>query len=364
MDFKKHLFFIVTGVVVLGAIALYFFTVPAVNAEAGTARNNCLNMAKQIHDKAVDSSKPDVIITDEHVRCATDYSKQLSSQVQELNGAQAKNETIDLHFKNIKKDPPTGLDFDIWLEELRNNLLKEAATAGLDVRKLDTDKLLFKEHSDTAGNADITKRPEYRIRHLAITEEIWDILCTKFAKGFEAADFGPLGDKRKRLDLGALALEKLAIGEPHASSDNSVWVDSALKRKGNSNAKRPAAKGAPAPALPYTTTSVELQFVAPPQVLPQILKALETTGRFFAVIDKADVERANAIYPSPSDENIRQAGPDAATNTYYMEGPVRVSLTLDIYEFDNNRATAFLQVLSDKPAAAAKPADKSGKPAK
>ena len=333
MDFKKHIFWIVLAVVLLAGVAVYAVVVPDISAEGERVRGECEAKANKLEELARKSGQPDAIKTEKHVRLAKSYGEMLNGELANLK-ATWNNKKLDIRFDEAGK-AKSATEFDNWLNNKRTELLETARAANLDLSKVNTEKLLFKEQTDDQAS-DETRHRAYRLRHLAITEEILRALCKKVAKQ-EVSIFRPEGDlEKKQVDVGALALEALTVQAP--SGAEPAWLnDVYFARCGRS---APAA-GAKVPRnyadLPYTYTPVEVQFVAPIAAVPQLLRALESSERYFAVIARLDFKRSVPPYPSSNDQRLATAGPNPWLNTHFQEGPVTVLVTLNLMEYDKSK---------------------------
>ena len=174
MDFKKHLFFIVLGVVILVAIGAYLVIVPAIDRDAEAKLKECESQADVLKKMAEKAEQPDAIKTRKHLDLAKEYDDKLSAQVKDMKESLVTRLKLDQRFKDV---PKSASDFDIWLEKLRTTLLDQAKEANLKL-SVPTDVLLFAEHTDDGASV-VSRHRDYRLKHMAITQEIWDILCKK-----------------------------------------------------------------------------------------------------------------------------------------------------------------------------------------
>jgi len=352
VDLKRHLFVIVVAVVVAVAVGLYFVFVPSVTSEAETKKKKqCEDKANSIGQLANRAGRPDELKTQKHLDLASKYEKDMQKQISDLQGLWGTRGHLDLRFDKAPKDNT----FDIWLGELRKDLITKAETAGLALPQ-DIEQRMFREPAtnDTAKEPSLTRH--YRVRHMAIMQEVLNVLITKPVKQeLEIWDPKTAGAK-KPFELGAISLEKITIHNPRNPSEKSAALDEVNKRSGRTG---PAAAAAKVAELPYTITSVDIVFNAPLATVQAYLKALESTTRWTGVVSRVDFKRLASPFPTPGDKRIENAGPVPTLNTYYQEGPVQVLVTVDLYEYDKAREDEFNKVLASlaeapKPAPAAK----------
>ncbi|MFH0938569.1 MAG: hypothetical protein V1899_04710 [Planctomycetota bacterium] len=319
---------------ILGA---YLLIVPSINLGANDLLNKCENQAGRLKKMAERAEQPDAIKTRKHLDCAKEYDETLSTQLKDLHDLLATKLKLEQRFKDA---PNTGSEFDIWLENLRKSMLAKAQQANLKI-SVPTDKLLFEDErtSDTASKSSLHR--DYRLKHMAITQEIWDILCTKWVRQTAPMFTTEVVsvEKQTNLELGALELEKIIIGAARDSADPPTWLFDAYNRaKGLRSSTTLTSKNAPSIVdLPYTCTPIDIQFVAPFSVVSHVLKALENSDRYLAVITRLDYQRATIPYPSASEKGLEIAGHNPTLNTYYLEGPVRVLVTMELYEYDKSK---------------------------
>jgi hypothetical protein len=358
VDFKKHIFVIIVAAVVILAIGGYCLIVPSITEEADKARKACEDKANSIADSAAKAGKPDGLKTPKHMELASKYDEKVQKQIAEIQKIWADKNRLHDHSDKAPKDS----SFDMWLGDLRKEITELADKAGLKLPD-DADARMFREPATNDQAKDETLRRDYRIRHMAIIQEVVDILSKKPVKQ-EVEGFDPEKPVvKKQVDVGALALEKINIAaKPRLPSEKSTAWEEILKRA-NRSTTPPA--GTPPPAkfteLPYTILTVDLIFVAPLASVPAYMKALETSSRWMAVVSRVDFQRLPSVPPFPpaGDKRLETAGPVPGVNTYYQEAPVRVQVTLDLYENDKSREDEFIKSLAAAPVqAAAAPAAK------
>lgn len=345
---KKNVFWIAIGVVLLAGVGFYL-SQSVVSADGKTTAE--LKQASEAQASAIqglaNNKTPDGIKTDKHVAAAKAYKTKLEA---ELKGARervesmAVNLTQDAAFKDvlaIDKDDK----FDVWLGDVRKQFQDQLAKAGLRVPAPDTKeaKLLFLTDPTRDGSTEFTDRKGYRIRHMAILQEVLKALCKDYGKlkivrfGPKKEEAEPPGDAEGR----ALAIEKFVVLPP-ASPDNKtpertadhrqkVWTEDGY---GRSNVARNFDKAPP--GLPYTITSVDVVFEAPLEILPAVAQELETSTRYTAVLTRIDYQRiVLSPYPDPKlAQGFEKAGAIPRVNTHYQEAPVRALVSFDIYEYD------------------------------
>jgi len=367
VDFKKNLFWIALAVIVLVGIGLWAWIVPPLEATTDALRKDCNAEAKNFKDLAENSGRGDSLINAQHVVLAKDFSRRLTQQLDGLR-KDLENMKLEVRFDDA---PQQSGQFDIWLNDKRQKITKQAADAGMQLPP-DADKLMFKEPATDDNSRRVELRRAYRLRQMAIVEEVVGVLSKKYGKQ-QVLKFQPkkeAAEPQEQVAAGALSLERLSITLPKSLSqpaesagarggadDRSavtvastttsegrarVILEEALKRAGAKVA--PAAKtGAAAPSfvdLPYNVTSLDVQFVAPLAVVPAVAKALECSNRWTAVISRLEYERGAQPYPAVAEPKLAKAGAVPGLNTHYQEGPVRALVSLELYEYDPAKAKA------------------------
>jgi len=324
VDLKKHLFVVVLTVICLIAIGAYVVMVPSISEQAEEKKKQCEAKAGSIADLASKADSPDAIKTAKHVFLADSYDKKVSAQLDELKKLWAAKGKLELRYDNMPRDNT----FDMALSKLRKDLIKKAADANLEL-PADIEKMMFNDPATDPNSIEPSLTPPYRLRHMAIMDEIITVLCSKFPQ--DVLKWTPEGDREAtdRASIGALRIEKMKIApKPRSSLEKPPGVTEALVRGGRKDSA--AGKGFPGPELPYVITPVDIVFVASPAAVPPLLKALESSNRWFAVISRFDMQRL--VPPYADRGSLEMAGANAWVNSHYQEGPVRVLVTLDLYE--------------------------------
>jgi len=366
VDFRKHTFWIVLAWIVLVAIGLWAVIVPSVQATTDELRDQCKSKIDTFRKLAGQAGQGDILVNAKHVELADKYSQRLAEQ---LDGLRKELESKKLEVRFDDAPQPSG-QFDIWLSEKRQKIMKQAADAGLQLPP-EADKLMFREPATDDNSRRLELHRGYRLRQMAIVEEVVDILSKKYGKQ-QVLKFQPEKDTpepQEQADAGAQALERLSIALPRSvlqaadpakdrgaeektatataagatSEDRArVVLEEAMRRSGAKAApsSKSAAPVEPFVALPYSVTSLDIQFVAPLTVVPAIAKALECSNRWTAVISRVEYERSSPAYPVASEPKMAKAGPVPGLNTHYQEAPVRALVSLDLYEYDEAKAKA------------------------
>jgi hypothetical protein len=356
VDFKKNLYWIVLAAIVLFAVLAYPMFVTDVEADALTKRNECDAKVKKIHDLAVQADKPDAIKTEAHVAKAKDYRQKVDSQIKDLDAA-LKQWKINTTFKD---QPPTAvLPFDDWLNAHREELYKQLHEANVAYPETKFNELTFKDsHTTDTTTVPSAQRP-YRIKRMAIVEEVLGTLVKKPVKQ-DIVEFQRISTEQevaKQIEAGVLKIDALTVTDPDAAMKAELdHINDAYVRSGRTDAPRSSTAARPVD-LPYMITTVDLDIVLPFAAVPAIVKNLENSEKYHAVITKLDVTRAASPFPRP--EDVVKPGPETAqVNTYYREGPVKASISFDIYEYDTSKAAEFAKAVSGVEAA---PAPAAGK---
>lgn len=340
MDFKKNLYWIVLAAIVLLALIAYPMFVTGVEDEALSKRNDCDAKVKKIHDLAQQADKPDAIKTEAHVAKAKEYRQRVDAQIKDLDVA-LKQWKINTTFKDT---PPTAvLPFDDWLNAHRDEMYTQLRAAKIVFPETKFNELTFKDSHTTDTTTTPSAQRPYRMKRMAIVEEIIGTLLKKPVKQ-DVTDFQRISTETevtKTVETGVLKIDALNIADPDASLKAEIeHMKDAYTRSGRND----TAKTVPAD-LPYMINSVDLDIVLPFSAIPAIVKNLENTERYHAVITKLDITRASWPYPRP--EDVVKPGSDTAlVNTYYREGPVKASISFDIYESDPSKAAEFAKAVS------------------
>jgi hypothetical protein len=343
VDFKKNLYWIVLAAIVLLALIAYPMFVTDNEVEAAKQRDACDAKVKKIHDLAALADKPDAIKTEAHVAKAKAYREKVDSQIKDLDAA-LKQWKLNATFKD---QPPTAvLPFDDWLNTHREDLYKQMRDAKIVFPETKFNELTFKDSHTSDTTTTVSAQRPYRIKRMAIVEEVLGTLLKKPVKQ-EVVDFERIASEPqspKTVEAGVLKIDALNISDPDVSMKAELErMRDAYSRSGRTDS---AKAGTARPVdLPYMITTVDVDIVLPFSAVPAIVKNLENTERYHAVITKLDVTRASWPYPRP--EDVVKPGPDTAlVNTYYREGPVKASISFDIYEYDASKAAEFARAVS------------------
>jgi len=374
---KMNIFWILISTVVLAGVGLWAWTVPPLWTKNEQTWKECQDKATALQKLAAQAGKGDEIKTPQHVKMAKEYGKKVEDQLEGLH-KDLEGKKLDLRFENVPTDSGR---FDIWLSELRQKISEQAAKAGLQMPP-DVEKLMFKEPATDDYAQKVEQHRSYRMRQMACVEEVVDILCRKYGKQ-QVLKFQPekdIPEAQEQVDAGALVLEHLAMTSPKSIYPAATTVvtgsaggkmatatsvattegreqaimEGALRRSGTRMTLAPHLGATVATGLPYSITSLDIQFVAPLPVVPVIAQALETSTRWTAVVSRLEYERSTAPYPAAPELKSAKAGPLPGMNTHYQEAPVRALVSLDLYEYDEAKAKA-------TPAAPPPPTKKSDK---
>lgn len=353
MDFKKHIYWIVLAAVVLVAVGVYTLVISSVTTTAETAKAECLKMAESIHKGA--GKGGDELKNEGHVAQAKEFRAKAQEQIDTLL-ASLKKQKLEQRFSNV---PVGNLQFDSWLNERRTALANAASEAKLQLPP-DVDRLMFAKDSTSETSSDVTRHRDYRLNQMAVLDEVITILCK--TKGKQKVTELQLNsaqpENTSMVDAGAMALEKVTLlGTKETAERAKAIAEDVANRTGTT--ARGAVKVGGIKELPISVTSMDIQFVAPLNVVPAIVNALETSTRYSAVVTRFDFQRAAptvpsmtdmvALSPAPADTAPATAVPATGaapampkyTNTHFREGPVRVAISMDLYEYDKAKEAAF-----------------------
>jgi hypothetical protein len=333
VDFKKNMFLVVLGVIVLLALAAYVVLVPSINTETDNIMGECKDKADNLKNMADQSHQPDAIKTERHLELARAYNNALNDQLKQVKELLNRRQKMDLKFNDV---PKPARDFDQWLDKLRGGIMSRVKDTAKINCKFDIEhELMFAGSLTDDATRDAKLHRDFRLRQMAIVEELMGVLCDTVVRQ-DVPDFSPEGaDRTTSVALRVLELEKFKIDERARSSiEKQNWLADAYSRAKKGTSATP--KGGAAAAvveLPYVYTPIELQFVAPLPVVPALLAALEKSDRFMLVITRVDLQRAESVFP----QSLEAAEPNPKVNTYFLEGPVRALVNLDLYEYDKSK---------------------------
>jgi hypothetical protein len=357
---KENLVWIVVGVIVLGALGFYTVSVIPVWEEAAQKRGELSGKYTDLTKKAQKAGSDDTLKTPAHVELAKEYRTALATQ-----GEALKKSLTEKTFNTKFTDAPSNdLAFDTWLGEKRTKLIEQASAAGLTILQDKTNKevvemLLLEPTNENAS--DVKLRRAYRLRHLAIFEEVVAALTKKHAK-VDVAKFEPNvqnAEPVERLEVGATVLEKFHVLLEKDWADRAKAVHTEVLRRAELKGAAPAGSNLTSD-LPYTLTGVELIFQAPLQAVPKIAQEIENTHRYTAILTRIDTQRTTTPFPPANDQRLAKAGPVDGLNTHFREAPVRALLAFDILEFDKAKEAKAAEAAAE----AAKGPAKSGKSGK
>lgn len=334
---KQNIVFVILGVVLVGALGWYFVTVPPIQEAVDTNKAEVGRLADSIGTLAKTANKDDNLKNEEHVALAIKYGKALDAQISDLQKS-LKEMSLQVKFEAA----PTGDNpFDAWLGERRTKLLEDAKKAGLVIPTEKENKaareMLMLDPTNQASPDEKLHRA-YRLRQLALLEEVVAVLVKKYGKQQIARFEGdPLkAEPTEGIEAGAQVLESMTILSPKEQAERTRNAfDEALKRVSKSADKD--RKSTVLSELPYTVSGLEIQFIAPLQSVPQYLQALESNPKYRAILSRVDYQRVSQPFPVPTDSKINVAGPVPLLNTHYQEAPVRVLVTLELLEYDKTK---------------------------
>lgn len=358
MEFKKHLFLIGTCLVVILGIATYSVEIYWLASEAEQARQSfaaptpkkegviMADFAKKVDDfkKFTARIKNGEIKTADHVVAAGKFKKTILDETELVKKIWAENE-FNEKFVNFPLPEDANRDarkFDEWLKKCRMHFEEEALATGLVVsRGLDDFYNAFKNPTDPAGKPELHQ--DYRRRRMAILDEVLTVLFAgegeRETQVFPSTNINKSNNEyeKKTEVVRALEFKRLEITPQSNSARKELWKKTIGRYVTWS--ERGVSTPSAAEELPFNYTVVTVDFLAPFVVLPRILKGLESSNRFVAVVTKINVDRAGAPFPDYKDPNNEKTltasalNPSPYLNSYFLEGPINVSLTFEIVEY-------------------------------
>ena len=340
---KKNLFWIILAVVVLGGVGLWYSQMPDVD----TARSNALSTADLVSKAANSSNTPGAIKNATYVSAAASYLKELDAQ----KGALFKKwdaKQIDVKFADVPGKDKPSIEFDNYISKLRESFAAKLKAAGVQA-PANFDALTFAGSGVDDRSAEITRHRDYRLRYMAVLEEVVEALSAKPGSvNISTYETNPeVAEGVKTETAGPIALLKFTFHLPEETAKLSALnYDKALafaNRKREGAMRDNAFKG---PDAPLDVSSIDLEFLSHISAVPPVLRKLESSSRYFGVISKADFERSAPAFPNTKDvrdtkDPLYKAVYIPTLNTHFGEGPVRVLVSMDILEFNKKKAEEF-----------------------
>ncbi len=358
---KKHLFWIILGVVVLGAVIAWFSLEPEVDAAKAIA-------VAPVKPLAQIASEPAKIKTEAHDKAAKEYVKKLEAERTALTDTIAKWPNMsEAELNKRYKDAPTAAEaikFDEWMDVQRKRIRAKLEGASVQVYPRFEQDLFLGVNVDAAPNKDVRRHRDYQLRVLNIVDEIAEALAAKTGSEkiwtFETDPTKP--EAESTTQVGPLRFDGFTyhLPEETAELEKKAYLK-ALDKGGNYKPPTdPNAKGFTGLEMPVSVSTVDIEYVGHVSSLPVVIKRLEASDKYYAEVSRADFERAVPPFPGPStDTKIQQDYAKAEykpmLNTHYGEGPIRALITLKFYEFDKVKAEK-LTAPPPPPAPATRPA--------
>lgn len=349
---KQNLFWIILCVIVLGGVGLWFTNMPDIDS----ARTNAKDNAEKVQ-KIADGKKPPM--GPAYVTAVQNYGKEIDVRKQELY-KKWEGLKLDVKFSDVPSPQAPTIEFDNYIGKLREAMLAKMTTAGVKAPE-DWPKQTFAGASTDDKSADITRHRDYRLRYMAVLEEVIDAVCSKPGnieiRTFETDPGKP--EQTKTEPVGPIEFVKFAFHMP----EETAKIDAANYDKALQTAQKKVAAGTQAqqtaykgPEAPLDVSSVDFEFKSHISAVPGVLRKIESSSRYFGMITKADFERNKDIFPDnkgvrDSKEDLYKAQPVPKINTRYNEGPIRVQATMAILEYNKKKAEEL-----EKPPAPPKPA--------
>lgn len=355
---KKYIFWVITAVVILIAIGAWSLTVPGIKAETQNFRNSSTS---QLGVLSKASKKPDEIKTSSHVKAAQAFGKHLDTQKDALLELWTGRglEMAGAFPEAPPADAGNDIEFERWLVGVRKLILNEAAQKGLALPKDFAEKHLY-QGSDTKTAKERERRPP----RLAIVREIVKALGSVRVQvpTYEFQADAKVAEKMVPKLVGPMSLERLQI---RSAADREMvhrrGIEMAYVNGGGSYSVSDDRY-----KIPYKGIRVSLQFKAPMQAVTPALQRLESSDRYFAIIQKVDCARTIHSFPRQVElSKIAPVGPPnggkgTGLNTHYEEAPVKVLVVMDLLEFNSDVAKAMMKA----PAAKKKKKSKKGSSSK
>lgn len=350
---KKNLFWIILAVVVLGGVGLWYSQMPDVD----TARSSANSTADLVSKAANSSNNAGAIKNASYVSAAASYLKELDAQKAALL-KKWEPQHIDVKFADVPGKDKASIEFDNYISKLRETFVAKLKAAGVQA-PANFDLLTFSDSGMDDRSAEIKRHRDYRLRYMAVLEEVVDALCAKLGSvNLSTFETNPeTAETAKTEAAGPLALLKFAF---HLAEENAKLTaanyDKALAFANRKKEGGTHDNGFKGPEAPLDVSSIDVEFLSHISAVPSVIRKLESSSRYFGVITKADFERAAPVFPNTKDardtkDPLYKAGYIPTLNTHYGEGPVRVLVSMDILEFDKKK----LEEFEKAPAKAVKP---------
>lgn len=361
-ELKKHLFWVILGVVVLLSAGAWFYFTPSVT-EAESELDS--------KSRPLKSQKPSDIKTKAHEKAAEDYKKkQDAEKTAVIDGIKAWPQLADL--KTLRKRypdaPPSATDklgFDKWLGDQRTRIGKKLTDGGVQPPNLD--KLLPGGTDD--ASVELIRHGDYKLRLLALIDDVADAVIPR-AGNVSILQFetDPVKDEPiATAPAGALSVLdfKFRTADETRAAQTKAYAEALTKggrppKPGGPSATDPTFKG---PEMPVAVSSMDIEFTGHVGAIPTLLRRFEATDHYHGSVAKVDFERIPPLFPGPiTDTRVQQDYAKAeykpTLNTHYGEPAVKVAVTVELYEFDQKKFDA----MDAKPAPATGPGNKPKPP--
>ncbi|HLX60467.1 MAG TPA: hypothetical protein VKX17_04205 [Planctomycetota bacterium] len=358
---KKNLFWIILGVIVVGALAAWLIYIP----DADTAKSDL-----KTKTQALKTFNP--IITPAHLTAAKEYAKKLETektQMVDLIKSWPRLHDVKYLESRFKDAPAERSQFENWMLKQRERLIKKLADANVQTTPDLINKILFAGAEVDDASKEIKKHRDYQLLVLLLVDDTIDVLCQRYGNvatsGFETDP-----KKNEPAATAPVSVVKFESFTFHTPEETAKLKDDAYKKalekagvkieQHTGGAQDTLWKGI---EMPVMTSSMEVEFVVHVSAVTTIENKLEANEHYFGEISGADMVRfaspflVNAVSDTKVQADYKKAEFDPSKNTHYGEGPMRVDLTIDLKEIDLKKLE-----LMEKPPAPPTPAHSGARP--
>lgn len=323
----RYLFWVAAAVVLAVGLGLYYWVEQGITEEIASLDSQCRDKTKEVEGKANEWTK---LMTERHVRAVGKYQEHLKYQHAQLSELALSRKTTEP--PGFEHAPERPLEFDNWLSGIRKQIAEQVRQSGLEVPP-GFEATWLDEGKTTTDEKDRLQRR----RKVALAQEIIRILSTTKVNVTEYVEKDS-GQPPQTTELlrGVISLDGLEV------------LPEALRLERDQGALAMAYGSAAAAGTasssrgtkwdePCTATRLDVRFTAPFQVVPAVVRELESSPRWLGIVRKIDFQRATEPYgradagafPASADRKD-----DRRSNTHYREAPVQAQVWLDLVEFE------------------------------
>lgn len=341
---KKHFFWLAMLVLVIGGLAAYYMTVPALQDDTEAKKKE----TQEKKEKA-DSIKAKIsdIKNANYESAAEGYQAHLEKQESDMRKLWRENSKGLVLGEDFEKAPSDSLKFDTeWLAGRRDLYAKKCADAGVALPKDFNANFLYDGKPTPADPKERTKR----VRNVALLDEVLNVLCSTKMEVTRFKFTANGEDEKEKVQKGAASFDDLVIFEADDAAKRDAFGPELALRVAGAGQESLSQKDKPKGLV--TGMQLEVRFSAPVQLVPTLLQKLESSSRYLGVIRKVDTQRAAKVMPETAadflnvfklPDGYKQDTPAPTTtfavggvekdrfiNSRYDEAPIQVLVVLDL----------------------------------